>query len=294
MACLTDVFYDEVDVMKDYPGRVCRGFVSDGVIPMSEAESAWLLSAANRRLRRLQWLVLGWLVAVVTLLFFGLAGYICAAVVFVMGAMLFGNDWIGYRRSVQSATSGLVEIFRTPLPQIADDIRFEADERFREGEYPIAAALRRVLPSGEVFYWTEEPRDYPTHADVQVPPSYPVPEPYDGRPLTVHEYRELWGKLAETQFRGVAFIAYGFLLLAVVGRDGFGETMETWYRSGVMNVGGYLFIVAGLVFSLNFRTIRAIRDRHTHLDGPNELLAGGRLWRYIGIPALDRWRVTQK
>jgi hypothetical protein len=261
---------------------------------MSEAESAWLLSAANRRLRRLQWLVLGWLVAVVTLLFFGLAGYICAAVVFVMGAMLFGNDWIGYRRSVQSATSGLVEIFRTPLPQIADDIRFEADERFREGEYPIAAALRRVLPSGEVFYWTEEPRDYPTHADVQVPPSYPVPEPYDGRPLTVHEYRELWGKLAETQFRGVAFIAYGFLLLAVVGRDGFGETMETWYRSGVMNVGGYLFIVAGLVFSLNFRTIRAIRDRHTHLDGPNELLAGGRLWRYIGIPALDRWRVTQK
>jgi hypothetical protein len=52
MACLTDVFYDEVDAMKEYPGRVCRGFVSEGVIPMSEAESAWLLSVTERRLRR--------------------------------------------------------------------------------------------------------------------------------------------------------------------------------------------------------------------------------------------------
>jgi len=52
MACLTVVFYDEVDATKDYPRRVDRGFVSDGVIPISEAESAWLLAVADRRFRR--------------------------------------------------------------------------------------------------------------------------------------------------------------------------------------------------------------------------------------------------
>ena len=270
--------------------RVCQGLISEGLSPLRPEEAEWLLSRAKRDLAKIKVLSCVSLVASFGMMFFGTPGLATGIVAVLILTPLMVWDYVRVRRRIQSVATGSVEVFRTPLPQIARDVRFRKVERKGWSDNHYGIPLRRTIPSGEGFFWGGGPPEKPAHSEVRIPPDYAVPEPYDGRPLTKDERRELWGKLCESILYGGSQGFAGIVLLVIPTRSASIGADMFWFYVVV----GLFNLFAGVFRAFDRKSIWALRDGHAYLDGLEETLAGGRIWRYDGLPAIDRWRTTKK
>jgi len=270
--------------------------MSDGVEPITAEETEWLQRRAGRNRRDIKIFVLGAVVFVGLLIAsLGLvwgSGWVIAPFASLIALPILSIKLHTGILPIKSAQCQWVEVFRDGLPESVFHLENEAEEEDFEwqGNPLPTTAMRRLIPTGEVIRWDGSRMIEPYYAPVFVPPPIVVEASTPTRLLNGEERSELFRSQFETWVVAILLLFAGVAIAWISAQNPHDSSFAATIGVGVINSVALGLFLVGLFRLFSNRNANDLRDGRAYLSGEQEKLESGRLWRFGGIPALDRWR----
>ena len=276
--------------------RVCQGLLSDGIEPITTEETEWLQKRAGRNRRDIKIFVLGAVVFVGLLIaslgLVGGSGLVIAPFASLIALTILSIKLHTGKLPIKSAQCQWVEVFREGLPESNFHLENEvgAEELEWQDDLLPTTPMRRLIPTGEVIRWDGSRMIEPYYAPVFVPPPIVVEASTPTRLLNREERSELFRSQLETWVVAILPLLAGPGLGWVSAQNPHDSSFAAAIGVGVINSVALGLFLVGLFRLFSNRNANDLRDGRAYLSGEQEKLESGRLWRFGGIPALDRWR----
>jgi hypothetical protein len=276
--------------------RVCEGLISEGIEPITEEESDWLRRRAGRNRRDIKVYFLGavlffaLLIACLGLIGYGAWGALPLAV--LVSLPILSMKLHTGLRPIKSAHCQWVEVFRERLPEVSFNLEIDRleDDFEWEDELQPDTRMRRLIPTGEVIRWDGSRMIEPYHAPVLVPPAVVVENSAPTRTLNAGERSELFRSQWESWVGAILLLFAGVGVAWVSAQNPHDSSLAAVIGVGVINSVALWLFLLGLFHLFSNSKANDLRDGRAYLNGQQEKLASGRLWRFDGVPALERWK----